>query len=391
MLKMFIKKEIHHLYLNNLFRGIAFSLFGIFVPIYFLNLGYSLKSVFVYFLILQTFLFVSLLASYFLSRKFGYKFSIIANAPLTIIFILCLQFLSSSNISIYFIAIIAGVKSGFYYIPMHSFFSTFSKKNKKGTQLSNYTAFGQVAGLLGPLVGAVIATLFGFKYLFMIVLVFILISIIPLLFIKNFKPKNKIKIKGFTKFTRNHKMFFFGTILDNIEGEIEGVIWPIFTFIILKSLISIGWIAFLISLGATIFTLFIGRYYDKKNKYTLFRVGGILFSIVWVARAFYNEPFFIFASSLIAGFLTLMVSIPFESIFYEKAAKDKDQNSFILFREIPTYIGRALIWIIAIIFVANFKLLFIIAGLSYLILSFLKFGIKEHKNLKTSPKNQKHL
>ncbi len=74
-----------------------------------------------------------------------------------------------------------------------------------------------------------------------------------------------------------------------------------------------------------------------------------------------------------------MVSIPLESIFYEKAIKDKDQNTFIIFREIPTYIGRAFIWIVAILFVNNFKLLFILAGLSYLIIPFLKFGVKEHK------------
>ncbi len=70
-----------------------------------------------------------------------------------------------------------------------------------------------------------------------------------------------------------------------------------------------------------------------------------------------------------------MISIPFESIFYDKAAKTKDQDSFIIYREVPTFIGRAFLWIIAIIIVNNFQIFFFIAGLSYLILSFLKFKI----------------
>lgn len=68
-----LKKDMHYLYLNNLFRGIAFSLFGVFIPIYLLILNYSLNSVLTYFLILQTTLFIFFLFSYKISRKIGYK------------------------------------------------------------------------------------------------------------------------------------------------------------------------------------------------------------------------------------------------------------------------------------------------------------------------------
>lgn len=380
MLKRFVKKEIHNLYLNHLFRGIGHSLFGIFVPIYFLTLGYALKTIFIYFLILQTFLFLSLLASYILSKKFGYKISILMNAPIHIIFLLLLQIINNVPIPLEILAIIGGTSGGFYYIPMHFYFSKLSEKNKKGSQLSNFTAFGQVSGIFGPLIGGAIATLFGFQYLFPIVILFMLISLIPLLKLKNFKPKKALTLKKFSNFTKENKGFVFGTILDNIEGEIEGNIWPIFAFLVIKDIFSIGSIASLITLGTVLFTLLIGRNYDKKNKYAALRTGGILFGVLWIARAIYPEPLFIFASSLIAGFLTLMVSIPFESIFYDKASKHTEPNAFIIYREIPSYFARALIWIVAIMFFSNnLEMLFIIAGVAYFILAFLKFGVNKNE------------
>ena len=126
MFKYYLKKQINSLYLNHLFRGIAFSLFGIFVPIYFLTLGYSLQSVFIYFLLFQTILFISLILANLLAQRIGYKTVIVASVPLTIIFVLLLQLLETTPISIFLIAIIAGLKSGLYYIPMHAFFSRLS-------------------------------------------------------------------------------------------------------------------------------------------------------------------------------------------------------------------------------------------------------------------------
>ena len=69
-------------------------------------------------------------------------------------------------------------------------------------------------------------------------------------------------------------------------------------------------------------------------------------------------------------------------VYKSEAEKTKDTDSFIIFREVPSYFGRAFIWILAILLVGRFDILFIAAGLSYLILSFLGFGIKNNKSPK---------
>lgn len=367
-----IRKGIRLIYLNQFIRGIAFSLVGIFIPIYLLNLGYSLDSVLIYFLLFHLLTFVFTPITLLLSRKLGYKFFIILSVPLVIIFLFLLQSLESATISVYLIAILAGIENAFYFIPLHAFFVRLSESQKRGTQFSNYAAIGMLAGLFGPLIGGFIAVIFGFKSLFYIVMVFISISILPLIGLVNVKPNTKLTLKGIWHLTKTHKRFFIISIADDIRGEIEGIVWPIFIYISLKSIISVGWVASFASFGTIVFTLFIGRFYDRKSKYLFLKLGGLLYALLWLTRIYWDMPLFLFGASLLAGFFALMIGIPFNAIFYDKAAEHKDPDEFIVFRETPKFIGRIFIWGLMIILVNEFVLAFILAGLASLFFFFLR-------------------
>lgn len=293
-----------------------------------------------------------------------------------------LQTLSSIKFLFYIISIVGGIENGFYALPLHLFFTKSSKENKRGTQLSNLAAFGNIAGVISPLIGAIIAYKFGFNYLLIIVLVIIILSIFPLVNLKNFKPNLKLKFSKIRTLTQNHKGFFIGNIFENMKSEVEAYIWPIFIFLSLKDLISIGWLRAFITLGTIIFTLFLGRFYDKKSKYLSLRIGAVLYALVWILRILIHSSIFIFISTILAGIFGLMIALPFTAIFYDKTAKQKDQNTFVIFTEIPTFIGRAIIWILAILLINKFETMFILAAISCLVFLFLKFGIKEHKKLK---------
>ncbi len=371
-------RGLYPLYLNQFIRGIAFSFVGIFIPIYLLNLGYSLDSILIYFLLYHVITFVFTPITLLWSRRIGYKPFIILSMPLVLIFLFLLQSLESINISIYLIAVLGGIENAFYFMPLHAFFTRLSENQKRGTQFSNYAAIGIIAGLLGPLIGGAIAVFFGFKYLFYIAMIFILISIFPLINLINVKPNTKLTFKGIFNLTKKHKRFFIATIADDIKGEIEGIVWPIFIFISLRNIISVGWVSSLASLGTIVFTLFIGRHYDRKNKYLFLRLGGLLYGILWLARIYFDEPLFLFAASLVAGFFALMIAIPFNAIFYDKAAENNDPDEFIIFRETPKFIGRVFVWSLMIILVNEFVVAFVLAGLASLFFLFLRLeSIKE--------------
>ncbi|MCA9485470.1 MAG: hypothetical protein KC506_01345, partial [Nanoarchaeota archaeon] len=163
-------------------------------------------------------------------------------------------------------------------------------------------------------------------------------------------------------------------IADTIKGETEAIIWPIFIYISLKDFISVGSVAFIVGLGSVAFTLFVGQYYDKKNKLFLMKLGGILYLLVWVVRIFVDTRVPLYVISLAAGFLAIMMNIPFNAIFYDRTEKIKDVGGFIATREIPSFIGRALLWIVLIFVADKFTVAFALAGLASLFFLFFRFS-----------------
>jgi len=375
MLKKWVNKQIHFLYFNHLFRDLAFSLFGIFVPIYLLNLGYSLKSVFLYFLVFTIATLLFLLLGYSISKKIGYKPLMIASIPFVIIFITMLQLMETFSFPLELLALMNAIQNSFFFLPLHGFFSRLSEENKRGTQVSNFLVFGKLARLFAPLIGGFVAVIFGFSYLFSTATLIMVFSSIPLLKLKNVKPTEKITIKRILDLSKTNKGFFFGNISEKTIGEVSGHIWPIFVFLALKDVLSIGWIGSLIAGGTIIFVISIGKFYDRKSKYLTLRIGAILFTVLWLLRYLITSDVFIFASSFLAGFLSLMIAMPFSAIFYDKAAKEKKTDSFIIFTEIPTFIGKLIIWVLAIILINSLEISFILAALASLSMIFLKFGV----------------
>ncbi len=368
--------KISTIYLNNFFRGLGFSLVGIFIPAYFLSLGYSLSSVFAYFLIFHITLFIFTPIALLISKKLGYKKVIISSSFFLILYLFLLSSLDKFPVSIYIIGIVLGIQDAFYFIPLHSYFANISSNNKRGSQFSTYSAIGQLSGIFGPLGGALLAGIFGFDKLFYLVIIFIAISSIYLFHLPDYKPKTKIKLSRLKKVTQSHKNFFFATFLDNIKGPAEGIIWPIFTFLFLKNFISIGYVALFVSIGTIIFTLSIGKFHDKKNKFLLLKLGGILYAGVWLARIYTGSPFELYIFSLAAGFLSLMMGIPYNAIFYDKIAKHEDSDEYVLFVEIPNFLGRATLWITMLLFAQNFTYAFILSAIASLLFSIIKFNEK---------------
>jgi len=365
--------SITSLYLNQFIRGIAFSFVSIFIPIYFLTLGYAFNTILIYFLIFHIVTFIFTPATLQLSRKFGYKSIIICSAPLVILYLVFLRLLGQINVPIPLIAIAGGIAETFYFIPLHAFFTRLSENKKRGKQYSNYASFGQLAGLIGPLVGGIIAVSFGFASLFYITIFFIILSFIPLLKLTDIKPSTKLTFSGIWHLTKTNKRFFFATIMGQIKGEAEGLIWPIFIYLTLKNLISVGWVGTLVTGGTILFTLFIGRFHDRKNKYFFLKLGGFFYAILWIIRIYTTVPISLYLLSLLAGFFILMIDIPFSAIFYDKAAEKKDPDEFIVFREIPIVIGRNILWILMLFLVDKFTITFILAGLASLFFVFFKF------------------
>jgi len=368
------KKSFLYISLNHLIRSIGFSLVGVFIPIYLLTIGYTLSEVFKYFLVFYVVLFIFSIVSMWISKKRGIKFSFIANIFFLTGYFLLLNQIHTPNNLIYFAGILAGIEGGFYWMPFGSFFMRITEHGKRGTKYGVFMVIGQIAGVIGPILGAILAKYFGFEVLFYSALGLFLISLYPIFMFPNIKLDFKFRLKSLSKIYSGHKHFFWGSILMNIISEVEYIFWPIFIYISLKSFTALGTIVAVISFFTIIFTFILGKLSDKTKKSVFFRIAGLISVVIWISRVYLDSPLFLWIISIVAGFSMLLIEMPFQILTFNKAAKHENPDEFILFKEIPIFLGRFLIFGLVLLFVKQFTIAFIVAGISSLILVLLNLS-----------------
>jgi MFS family permease len=378
------KRGLGGIYSNQLIRSFGFALISILIPVYLLELGYSLNNVFSYFIVYYIFLFIFSPISLLLAKRVGYKPIMIANVFVAAGYFILLNLLAKAGVSIYFIAIIGGIEGAFYWIPLGSFFARLSSKEKRGSQFGIHIVLGQISGFIAPFAGSLAATYLGFSFLLYASAIVIIVSAIPLFSMENIKPNTRFSLYRTFNMTKTHSRYFIGSFFQNMISEVEGIIWPIFIFISLKNYVSVGFVGTLVSLGMIVFTFLIAKISDKKGKRYLLKAGGFFYIFIWILRIYFDSPLFLYIISILAGFFMLTLEVPFQAITYDKAAEEKDPDEFVVFKEIPNLIARVSIFGLAIAFSNKFVGTFIAAIVCciYLFLFEIELKRKEKKSRK---------
>lgn len=186
------------------------------------------------------------------------------------------------------------------------------------------------------------------------------------------KASFKFKFSQGVKLFKKYPKYFFAEIFDNMGEEVEAIIWPIFIYLSLIKIESVGIAGALLSLGSAVFTLFIGKLSDKYNKKRIIKAGAVLLLIVWILRYYADGEIVFYTLSILSGFFLVLLLVPFTSLIYGIAKKDEDTtDEFFVFREIPVAIGRIVILSIALLVVNNIEITFLAAGVAYLYFLFL--------------------
>lgn len=355
----------------NSIEGLGWSMVGIFIPIYFLTLGFALQQVFVYYIIQNTTILLTSFLVVFLGRIISIQKILIIRFPFLLVFLAILYNLQNINFPIYFLAIIDGLQLMFYWFPLHILFSQFADKRKLASSTSKLFAIPQFVTILGPLTGGLIAVTYGFGVLFIVAAILFFLAYIPILYTKILPIKYNFKFKEGISLYKKYKKFFYSEISNNIGEEIEGVIWPIFVYLSLVNIASVGIIGTLLAASSAVFTLIVGRFADKKNKIKMIRMSAIFIMLVWFLRFVFDSELAFYILTILSGMVFVVLSVPYYSIFYQIAQKEK-AAVFFAFREIPVAIARIIVFSLGILFVTNLKILFLVAGLVYVIFLFWK-------------------
>lgn len=351
-------------------EGLAGGLIGVFIPIYFLTLGYSLTDIFYFFIVNNLVILILFLAAALFARRFGFAKTIGLRLVFLFANLYLLFNLKSYPGAFYLISILSAAEIAFYWFPLHVIFAKATDHEKVDEHVSNMMALPALAKALLPFFGAAISALFGFKALFVVAGIFYLASAVPLLFIEHIPVEVRISGAKISEYAKRFKRYFAIETLLSAVGEIEGYLLPIFLFLVFKDIMAVGAVATYLSLGAALFTMIVGKYSNHGNAKAFLRVGALSMALVWLARFTAETQTAFYLLSVVAGFCGVLISIPFSSMIYRNA-KDSHVEDFIIFRELPISLGRVTLYVLALLIASNIEWSFVAAAASYLALIFI--------------------
>jgi hypothetical protein len=371
------KREIHRIHVAHTFRGFVLSFISVYVPIYLLTLGYSISSVvFFYALYHLAGLLITFLLINPLIQNWGILKTFKLYYPIEICFYLLLYFLSVFDISIWVIAIFGGAATFFYWVPLNILLVKHSDYDKMGSDLGSFFALPKFFKILGSLISAILIPFFGFWPVFVFVMIGLIISFLPLAEIERSSVRVTLKFKDAWKKIRKRKTLFVLEGFDNILEESEWF-WGIYVFLIIGSLSAPGIAGSLEALGGAAFAFAVGRY-ANKNSLRMVVLGSLGMIMISIFRIFVQNPILAYVITLVASFVMTMFLVSYFSVIYKAVKKDGDEEEFIILREIPTVLGRMVVFVTALLVIFSPNLFFILPIIASIFM-LLVFYLRKHR------------
>lgn len=360
-----MRRQARELFVSNMIINLALAMVQIFEPIYLYRMGYSVSNIAIfYFFVYILYFFIMPYGAKFANR-YGYENGMFIGSCLYIFFYLSLFLIPSFPILFCVAMLIYAIQKSFYWPAFHADFAHNSTNTEEGREISSYSISSSLMFVLGPIIGGLIITYFGFSVLFIIVSLLFLISNLPMLITKEEFTKRDFKYSFILKDIfkkKNFKSLF--SYIGYAEELIAMVFWPIFMSVIIISYEKIGILSGISTMIMLIATLYIGKICDKRDKKIILRLSSFFYAFTWIAKTFTRTiiPIFIFDTASKTAKSGIDVSM--RSIIYEsaregyKGTKDENDNS-IMEAVVSFEAGLSIGKILACLFLFAFSIIFV--------------------------------
>lgn len=355
--------------LINSLEAVAGTVIGIFVPVYLLNSGFSLRMIFVYYLIYSAGVPIFFMTAAKVCERYGVRRTFLARIPFVFLFYGALFMVDKFPFLVFVLPILKSLEASLMYYPMHFIFINQAENDDMSKHVSHLFAWPQIVGIIMPIVSGAIALLFGFKNLFALVFVVYFVSIFIYLRFEDYRIETKFDFQKVFAFFKKYPKYIVMEVFENIREDMHGIVWPIFFYFTIASslgekigIASVGSINSITAVVVLLFTMLMGKIADKYSKNKLMKFGFMLATLTWVTAYFLDNNIYLYLFSILFSFVSVMIELPYQALTYQLAKKDEQSSEFIVFREIPLFFARAVVYIACILLIANLKITFLIAA-----------------------------
>lgn len=359
-------QEVKEILQSTTILDFAVSLVMIFEPIYLYSQGFSIEQILLFYVAVYILYFFLLPIGGRICRSHGYEHTILLSSPFLILYYLSFFAISYNRVFIVAAVVSLAIQKILYWPSYHSNFATWSQQAESGREISNTWALASFAAAAAPLLGGLIVTAMGFKTIFVVASVLILVSNIPLLrtpelFIP--KPFSYGRAIGrlFRKKNRRRLLSFFGFG----EEFIALVLWPIFAASVIPNMFSLGIVMSLAMIVNVAVTLYVGGLCDDGGRLPVLRSGTFFASGSWLVRLLITGGLGVFLIDSFYRVSKNMIGVPLVSLIYDDA-RGEAATEMIVFFEMALSLGKIAAALLAVllfrVFPDSWAAIFILAA-----------------------------
>ena len=343
--RYFPQRELTHIYVSSAVRSFALSLVGLFIPLYlYKELGFSLEETLGFFIFYSVIFAVSTPVAAKFSARYGVKHAVLVSSPFYLAFLVLLYVLPNFDTSLLLIAAFLGLSQSFYWVGMHVVFFHASDHRHRGEEVGKRLAVSILSTVLGPLLGGAFIMWFGFRIVFFLSSLLLVFSALVLFLSKEEHVRYHFSVRSVLNKEHWRNSLFF--VSQGCRVIADGVIWPLFVFVVLDNYFSLGVVGSLLAGISAVLIWLVGKYSDHYEKRKIILFVTPLESVSWWARALATSVGGIFGATIFGALTHGIREAPLGAMEYDKAKGDI--TAYFVSREIFICLGRILLLMVVL-------------------------------------------
>jgi hypothetical protein len=311
--------ELSELYTAQLLRSLGISLIGLFTPIYLYKIGYSLQSIALFHVAWFAFRPIFDLFGAQVIARIGPKHTMLLSSFIHIIYLGLVISIEDLHWPLALVAALGSLAYGLHMLAVAVDFSKIKHTHHGGKELGYLDSMQKVGGILGPLVGGLIASYADPRYTVALAMLVLMLSAIPLFLSgEAVVVHQQIKFKGLPY--RKHLRDYLSVIPVTIENTVSVIIWPIYAAIFLLGsnvFAKLGAIAAISTAFSLLAIQKVGAVIDKKKGRRLMHMSLFANAALHMVRPFIKSGYGVLGINLLNEPVTAGYRMPYVKGLYD--------------------------------------------------------------------------
>ncbi|HEY8108863.1 MAG TPA: MFS transporter [Patescibacteria group bacterium] len=309
--------EVRRLYWARMLGAAAGGLVAIFIPLYFLGLGYEFREVLLYYVAYAV---SNIAVCYPMMRlmvRIGPNRSMALGNLLLLPLFVGLITLDTHHWPLAALAFLAALSNEAYFPALHGNFSASETPGKDGRQVGMLSALTAFGGALSPAIGGFVAQAYGISFNYGLAAGLFVLAAVPLLLAKEAVQEHDLSLKQL----KGQRLLRDGVANAGFAVVMltDAVLWPILVYLLVKNYAVVGGLGSILVISSIATALYVGRREESKGVKHYLHRGSITLGLLNALRIFATSAGHVFGLNLLGGMGNQLAGTTFMTRFYENA------------------------------------------------------------------------